>query len=57
MQFGISQCVSTWGRYRPNDVAIIANGVPITYHSVNQSIDDIQSTLLCDISRGHQSGL
>jgi long-chain acyl-CoA synthetase len=39
MQFGVSEAVNHWGRYRKNDIAVHTDGVAITYGDLASRVD------------------
>jgi acyl-coenzyme A synthetase/AMP-(fatty) acid ligase len=41
MQFGVSESLAHWGKYRPNAVAVCHNGKVTTYGELNSIINDI----------------
>jgi acyl-coenzyme A synthetase/AMP-(fatty) acid ligase len=46
MQFGLSESVAHWGRYRRDRRAVLSNGKAISYGTLNASIDRIVPRLL-----------
>jgi acyl-coenzyme A synthetase/AMP-(fatty) acid ligase len=48
MQFGLSESVAHWGRYRKQSRAVFANGRAITYGELNADIDRAVPALLRD---------
>lgn len=38
MQFGISEAVSHWGRYHPDDIALTSNEISYTYRELDQDV-------------------
>lgn len=39
MQFGVSECVAHWGRYRPSDTALRTLNQSVSYGELNRAID------------------
>lgn len=48
MQFGLSECVCHWGRYRPETIAVYCNGACISYAELNVRVDALCARLLHD---------
>jgi long-chain acyl-CoA synthetase len=46
MQFGLSESVAHWGRYRPDKPAVFANGVSLSYGQLNARIEAVCSRLV-----------
>lgn len=41
MQFGVSEGIAHWGKYRPNAPALTANGICLSYRQLNAKIDGL----------------
>ncbi|MFZ2874522.1 MAG: class I adenylate-forming enzyme family protein [Phycisphaerales bacterium] len=39
MQFGLSESVDHWGRYRPNSIAVYCNGSAVSYGQLNSRVN------------------
>ncbi|MCC6908629.1 MAG: acyl--CoA ligase [Phycisphaerales bacterium] len=48
MQFGLSESVRHWGRYRPDTIAVYSNGAGISYAELNTLVDALCARLLHD---------
>src|SRR3989442_4405715 len=46
MQFGASESVAHWGKYRPNSIAVHSNGTNVTYQQLNAAVDKLTDTVL-----------
>ena len=41
MQFGVSESIAHWGKYRPNVPALYSNGVMVSFSELNASVDTL----------------
>lgn len=45
MQFGISEAIQHWGRYRPTAPAVVGEGIEISFQQLNASIDSVANII------------
>ena len=46
MQFGVSEAVEYWGKYRPENIAVYYNNKSLSYKSLNHKVDQFANYLL-----------
>ena len=50
MQFGVSESISHWGKYRPGAIALYCNGQRISYSDLDQMVSSISGRLQSELS-------
>lgn len=45
MQFGVSESIAHWGRFRPDDIALVCNSEAVTYGILNARINRLANEL------------